>query len=313
MHCGDDSGWGRDYAEPVFDSIDDVERKLVGQRYFADRDLATAVYLAYRLKKPLLLEGVAGIGKSEVAAALARAVETPLFSLACYPGMDASAAFYEWNYSKQLVRIHLSHSGEEVRPDVEREVFGEDYLVKRPVLEALSYRGPRPAVLVIERIDRAGEDFQLALLDVMTDWKLDVPQFGTFRAEEPPMVFLTSGGAKPVAESLQRRCIYHWMDYPDFDREVEIVSAAVPGAGAGLVRQACNIAGILRREPFARPPGVSETVDWVRALTVLHREVIDQQVMDQTVGCLFKDPHDIEHFRTLHLTGLLRFGLDREV
>lgn len=297
----------------MFESIDDVERKLAGQRYFADRELATAVYLAFRLKKPLLLEGVAGIGKSELASAVAKAVDTCLFAVQCYPGIDASAAFYEWNYSKQLVRIHLSRSGEEVHPDVEREVFSEDYLVKRPVLAALGHRGPRPAVLLVERVERAGDEFQLALLDVLTDWKLDVPQFGSFRADQPPIVFLTSGGAKPVAESLQRRCIYHWMDYPDFDREVEIVSAAVPGAGAGLVRQACNIVAILRREPFARPPGVSETVDWVRALTVLHREVVDQQVMDQTVGCLFKDPHDIEHFRTLHLTGLLRFGLDREV
>ncbi len=297
----------------MFDSIDDVERQLAGQRYFADRELATAVYLSYRLKKPLLLEGVAGIGKSEVAAALARALDTPLFSLQCYPGIDASAAFYEWNYSKQLVRIHLSHSGEEVHPDVEREVFSEDYLVKRPVLAAMRHTGPAPAVLLIERIDRATDEFQLALLDVLTDWKLEVPQFGTFEARYPPLVFLTSGGARPISEALQRRCLYHWMDYPDFDREVEIVSAVAPAAPAGLVRQACNIVGILRREPFARAPGVSETVDWVRALTLLHREAVDQQVMDQTVGCLFKDPHDIEHFRTLHLSGLLRFGLDREV
>jgi MoxR-like ATPase len=297
----------------VFDSIDDMERKLAGQRYFADRELATAAFLSYRLKKPLLLEGAAGIGKSEVAAALARAAETPLFSLQCYPGIDASAAFYEWNYSKQLVRIHLSRSGEEVHPDVEREVFSEAYLVKRPVLAALSHRGPKPAVLLVERIDRAGDEFQLALLDVLNEWRLEVPQFGTFEADVPPLVFLTSGSAKPVNESLQRRCIYHWMDYPDFDREVGIVSATVVGAAAGLVRQACNIVAILRREPFARPPGVSETVDWVRALTLLRKEVVDQQVMDQTVGCLFKDPHDIEHFRTLHLSGLLRFGLDREI
>ena len=301
-----------DTLRGVFESIDDVERRLAEQRYFADRELATAVYLASRLKKPLLLEGVAGIGKSEVAAALARAVDTPLFSLQCYPGIDASAAFYEWNYSKQLVRIHLSHSGEEVRPDVEREVFSEDYLVKRPVLAALSHRGSKPAVLLVERVDRAGDEFQLALLDVLSEWKVRVPELCVFEAENPPLVFLTSGGAKPVNESLQRRCMYHWMDYPDFDREVGIVSATVPGAAAGLVRQACNIVRILRHEPFARPPGVSETVDWVRGLTLLHREVVDQQVMDQTVGCLFKDAHDIEHFRTLHLSGLLRFGLDRE-
>lgn len=297
----------------MFESIDDVERKLAEQRYFADRELATAVYLAYRLKKPLLLEGVAGIGKSEVAAALARAVDTPLFALQCYPGIDSSAAFYEWNYSKQLVRIHLSHAGEEVNPDVEREVFSEDYLVKRPVLAALSHRGPKPGVLLIERLERASDDFQLALLGVLSDWTMEVPQFGTFRADLPPMVIITSGGARPVTEALQRRCIYHWMDYPDFDREVGIVSTAAPGAGAALVRQACNIVAILRREPFARPPGVAETVDWVRALTVLRREAVDQQVLDQTVGCLFKDPHDIEHLRTLHLEGLMRFGLDREV
>ena len=297
----------------MFESIDDVERMLAGERYFADRELATAVYLSHRLKKPLLLEGVSGIGKSEVAAALARAVDTPLFALQCYPGIDASAALYEWNYSKQLVRIHLAHSGEEVRPDVEREVFSEDYLVKRPVLSALDHRGPRPAVLLVERVERAGDDFQLALLDVLTDWKLEVPQLGSFEAEQPPLVFLTSGGAKPVVEALQRRCLYHWMDYPDFDREVGIVSAVVPGAPGGLIRQACNMVGILRREPFARAPGVSETVDWVRALTLLHRETVDQQVMDQTVGCLFKDPHDIEHLRTLNLSGLLRFGLDREI
>ena len=297
----------------MFSSIDALEQALAAHRYFADRELSTAVYLASRLRKPLLIEGVAGIGKSELAVTLARAIEAPLFRVQCYPGIDREAAVYEWNYARQLVRIHSATPAGDVAPELEREVFGRDYLLQRPVLGALLHPGPQPAVLLIERIDRAGDEFQSIILEILTSWAIEIPEFGRVEAAQTPLAVLTSGGSRALSEALQRRCIYHWMDYPDFDREVEIVMALAPGASAGLVRQACNIVGILRREPFARPPGVAETIDWVRALTLLRCESVDQQTLDQTVGCLFKDVHDIEHLRTLHLAGLLRFGLDREV
>lgn len=294
----------------MFQSIDDVAERLEGERHFVDRDLATAIYLAWRLKKPLLLEGAHGIGKSQLAHAMAHVLSTPIYSLMCYPGITRDAALYEWNYPKQLVRMHATSVDGRVPPEVEREVFGEDYLVKRPILSAIEHDGPVPPVLLVERVERAGEEFQSLLAEVLTSWRIEIPELGKVEAKEPPLVVLTSTNVRSVIEPLQRRCLYHWMDYPDFGREVEIVTAAVPGAAAALVRQVCNIVGILRREPLVRPPGVIETVDWTRALTLLRRTTVDADVLDQTIGCLFKDSHDIEHVRTLHLQGLLGRGVD---
>jgi MoxR-like ATPase len=282
----------------VFASIDEVAASLAGQRYFADRDIATTVYLAARLNKPMFLEGEAGVGKTELARALSAALGSRLIRLQCYEGLDANHALYEWNYAKQLLRIRLAESGREKTADVERAIFSEEFLIKRPLLEALTTPGPVPPVLLIDEVDRADEEFEAFLLEILGDFQITIPELGTIKAETPPLVVLTSNRTREIHDALKRRCLYLWIGYPGFEREHEIVMARVPGINKALAGQLCNFMEAVRREDFYKKPGVAETIDWGMALVALHRNELDPDIVSQTLGCIFKYTDDIERFRS---------------
>jgi len=295
----------------MFDSIDDVAARLAAQRYFADREIATTVFLAARLSKPIFLEGEAGVGKTEIAKALARTLNTRLIRLQCYEGLDANHALYEWNYAKQLLRIKLAEAGHESANAVEREIFSEEYLIKRPLLEALTADGPAAPVLLIDEIDRADEEFEAFLLEVLSDFQITIPEMGTITAKRLPLVVLTSNRTREIHDALKRRCLYLWISYPTFEREYEIVTSKVPGLNRSLAGQLCNFMERIRREDFYKRPGVAETIDWGMALVALHKSELDADTVDQTLGCIFKYSDDIEQFRRKKYYELLKPGLDR--
>jgi MoxR-like ATPase len=297
--------------ETMFDSIDDVAARLAAQRYFADREIATTVFLAARLSKPIFLEGEAGVGKTEIAKALARTLNTRLIRLQCYEGLDANHALYEWNYAKQLLRIKLAEAGHESANAVEREIFSEEYLIKRPLLEALTADGPAAPVLLIDEIDRADEEFEAFLLEVLSDFQITIPEMGTITAKRLPLVVLTSNRTREIHDALKRRCLYLWISYPTFEREYEIVTSKVPGLNRSLAGQLCNFMERIRREDFYKRPGVAETIDWGMALVALHKSELDADTVDQTLGCIFKYSDDIEQFRRKKFYEILKPGLDR--
>lgn len=281
----------------MFASIDDVRRLLAEQNYFADREIATVVYLAGKLQKPIFLEGEAGVGKTEIAKALAAALGSPLIRLQCYEGLDAHHALYEWNYAKQLLRIKLAEAGGEDAHAVERELFSRDYLIPRPLLQALLADGPNPPVLLIDEVDRADEEFEAFLLEILADFQISIPELGTIRAHHPPFVVLTSNRTREIHDALRRRCLYLWIGYPSFERELAIVRAKVPGIDEHLAAQLCAFMQRLRQEDFYKKPGVAETIDWGMALVALHRDALDEETIDATLGCIFKYAEDIETFR----------------
>jgi MoxR-like ATPase len=281
----------------MFDSIDDVAARLAAQDYFADREIATTVFLAAKLNKPIFLEGEAGVGKTEIAKALARTLDTRLIRLQCYEGLDASHALYEWNYARQLLRIKLAEAGHESTRNVEQEIFSEEYLIRRPLLEALTAEGERPPVLLIDEVDRADEEFEAFLLEVLSDFQITIPELGTIRATRPPLVVLTSNRTREIHDALKRRCLYLWIGYPTFEREYEIVKTKVPGIDEHLAAQLCRFMERVRNEDFYKRPGVAETIDWGMAMVALHRTALDSQVIDETLGCIFKYTDDIEQFR----------------
>ncbi|MCS7294187.1 MAG: MoxR family ATPase, partial [Chloroflexota bacterium] len=278
----------------MFASIDDVRRLLAEQNYFADREIATVVYLAGKLQKPIFLEGEAGVGKTEIAKALAAALGSPLIRLQCYEGLDAHHALYEWNYAKQLLRIKLAEAGGEDAHAVERELFSRDYLIPRPLLQALLADGPNPPVLLIDEVDRADEEFEAFLLEILADFQISIPELGTIRAHRPPFVVLTSNRTREIHDALKRRCLYLWIGYPSFERELAIVRAKVPGIDEHLAAQLCAFMQRLRQEDFYKKPGVAETIDWGMALVALHRDALDEETIDATLGCIFKYAEDIE-------------------
>jgi MoxR-like ATPase len=280
----------------AFESIDAVQDALAAESYFADRAIATTVFLAYRLGKPLFLEGEAGVGKTEVAKVLARILDTRLIRLQCYEGLDASHALYEWNYPKQLLRIKLGEAAHDSAEDLGRAIFSEEYLIRRPLLEALTPNGAHPPVLLIDEVDRADEEFEAFLLEILSDFQITIPELGTIRAERPPFVLLTSNRTREIHDALKRRCLYMWISYPSFERELEIVLAKVPGLNESLARQVCAFMQQARERDFYKRPGVAETIDWCRALVSLHRDYLDPAVVEETLGCIFKYNDDIEAF-----------------
>ena len=256
-------------------SIDELLSLLAGQRYIADRGLATSVFLALKLDRPLLLEGEAGVGKTEVANALAAGLETDLIRLQCYEGLDVHHALYEWNYARQLLEIRLMEaSGTLDRESAARELFSEKFLIRRPLLKALDHKG-RPPVLLIDEIDRADEEFEGYLLELLSDFQVTIPELGTVRATTPPIVVLTSNRTRELHDALKRRCLYYWIDYPDFEKELQIVTTKVPAAPRRLAEQVTGFIGELRAADLYKAAGISETLDWIAALVALERSELD--------------------------------------
>jgi MoxR-like ATPase len=282
---------------------DAVTARLDGVDYLADTGLATAIFLSLRLPQPLLLEGEAGVGKTEAARALAAALGTRLIRLQCYEGMDSSEALYEWNYLRQLLRIRLAEaSGADVG---EEDLFGREYLVSRPVLEAIEHPGPLPAVLLIDELDRADPDFEAFLLEVLADAAVTIPELGTVRATVPPAVVLTSNRTRDLHDALKRRCLYHWIDYPPPGREVEIVRRRVPGTSGALAGDVVAALARLRTSDVQKPPGIAEGIDWVAALELLGAERLDVQAADRTLGTVLKYREDQEYVRAAGLEALV--------
>jgi MoxR-like ATPase len=280
-----------------------VAARLDAVDYLADTGLATALFLSLRLPQPLLLEGEAGVGKTEAARALADALGTPLIRLQCYEGMDSSEALYEWNYPRQLLRIRLAEAG---GADVaEEDLFAREYLVSRPVLAALEHPGPLPAVLLIDELDRADPDFEAFLLEVLADAAVTIPELGTVRAAVPPAVVLTSNRTRDLHDALKRRCLYHWIDYPSPAREVEIVRRRVPRTSGRLAGDVVAALGRLRAADVQKPPGIAEGIDWVAALELLGAEHLDADAADRTLGAVLKYREDQESVRAAGLQTLV--------
>jgi len=279
-------------------SVDELQTLLEREQYVADRGLAVSIFLSLTLQRPLFLEGEAGVGKTEVAKVLAAALRTPLIRLQCYEGLDISHAVYEWNYSRQLLEIRLLETAEALdRTSASRELFTEAFLVKRPLLRAVEQARVRPPVLLIDEIDRADEEFEGYLLELLSDFQITIPELGTIRAPQPPVVVITSNRTREVHDALKRRCVYAWIDYPDFDKEHRIVSSKVPGLSARLAEQVTAFVQELRTVDLYKASGISETLDWAAALVALNQDVLDATVVTETLGLLLKNQEDIEAVR----------------
>ena len=279
-------------------SVDALQEALAGEQYIAERGLAVPIYLSLRLKRPLFLEGEAGVGKTEVAKVLASALETTLIRLQCYEGLDVSQAVYEWNYPRQLLEIRMIEAASDLdRTAATRELFTETFLIKRPLLRAIEETRARPPVLLIDEIDRADEEFEGYLLEFLSDFQVTIPELGTIRADEPPIVIITSNRTREVHDALKRRCVYSWIPYPDFEKEFRIVTSKVPGASERLARQVTAFVQELRTADLYKAAGISETLDWAAALVALDRHVLDADVIDETLGILLKNQEDIQAVR----------------
>ncbi len=280
------------------DEIRKIQALMEREGYVTDRPVATAVYLANALHKPLLVEGHPGVGKTDIAKVLARALETDLIRLQCYEGLDATTALYEWNYPKQLLHIKLGE-GEKSRPIAEREaaIFGEPFLLKRPLLQAITAEARSP-VLLIDEVDRSDEEFEAFLLEVLSDFQVTIPELGTIRAKHQPFVVLTSNRARELSDALRRRCLYLWIDYPSLEKELQIVRAKVPGIGERLATEVARFIQAVRLMKPAKAPGVAETLDWARALVALHASHLDADLVAETLGCFLKDEADLTAFRS---------------
>ena len=277
--------------------------RLDAADYLADEGLATALFLSLRLPQPLLLEGEAGVGKTEAAKALATALGTPLIRLQCYEGIDVNEALYEWNYPRQLLRIRLAEA--QHADIVEEDLFGDEYLIRRPVLQAIEHPGPLPAVLLVDELDRADPDFEAFLLELLAEAAVTVPELGTIRARRPPAVVLTSNRTRDLHDALKRRCLYHWIDYPSPQREVEIVRRRVPGSAQALAEDVSAALARLRASDVQKPPGIAEAIDWVAALRLLGAERLDADVADRTLGAVLKYREDQEAVRAQGLERLV--------
>jgi len=291
-------------------SVDALQDALAGERYVAERGLAVPIYLALRLRRPLFLEGEAGVGKTEVAKVLAAALKTTLIRLQCYEGLDVSQAVYEWNYPRQLLEIRMIEAATELdRAAATRELFTETFLIKRPLLQALEQTRERAPVLLIDEIDRADEEFEGYLLEFLSDFQVTIPELGTIRAAEPPIVIITSNRTREVHDALKRRCVYSWIPYPSFEKELRIVSSKVPGASERLARQVTAFVQELRTADLYKAAGISETLDWAAALVALDREVLDADVVHETLGILLKNQEDIDSIRGDRVSTILARAL----
>lgn len=278
-------------SKQPFETPEALQQALREQRYIADRGLATSLFLALQLGRPLFLEGEAGVGKTEVAKVLAASLETELIRLQCYEGLDMYHAVYDWNYTRQMLHIRLLEArGEAPR---EAELFGPEFLLRRPLLEAIDHDEERAPVLLIDEVDRADAEFEAYLLEILSDYQLSIPEIGTIRADEPPRVIITSNRTREIHDALKRRCLYHWIDYPSFEKELQIVRAKVPQAADKLAQQATRFVQLLRGADLYKTPGVAETLDWLRALVELNPEQLDSEVVRDSLGALLKTQEDV--------------------
>ncbi|MER9026057.1 MoxR family ATPase [Mesorhizobium sp. M0923] len=281
-------------SRPVPRTIDETLDLLTGADYVADRSLATVLFLSLRMKRPLFLEGEAGVGKTEIAKVLAEALGRRLIRLQCYEGLDVSSAVYEWNYAAQMIEIRMEEAAGKVdRSDMERNVFSEKYLIRRPVLDALTGKPGAAPVFLIDELDRTDEAFEAFLLEILSDFQVTVPELGTIKAEEPPIVIITTNRTREIHDALKRRCLYHWVDYPNAERELEIVRRKVPQANSRLSAEVVSFIQKLRQIELFKVPGVAETIDWAGALTELDKVALDPETVSDTIGVLLKYQDDI--------------------
>ncbi len=287
-------------------SVDDTLALLARGRYVADRSLATALFLALRLRRPLFLEGEAGVGKTEIAKVLSETLGRRLVRLQCYEGLDVSSAVYEWNYSRQMVEIRLAEAaGDRSRESLGSDIYSERFLIKRPLLQALEADASGSPVLLIDELDRTDEPFEAYLLEVLSDFQITIPELGTIKAAEPPLVVVTSNRTREIHDALKRRCFYYWVDYPDAQRELEILRVKVPGAGEALSRQIVGFVQKLRKVELFKLPGIAETIDWTEALIQLDQVALDPKAVDDTLGVLLKYQDDIARIRGSEAADLL--------
>lgn len=282
-----------EYKAP--ESIVDVQNLLRDQVYITDRALAVPIFLAMKLQRPLFLEGEAGVGKTEIARALASGLDTKLIRLQCYEGLDVNQAVYEWNHTRQVLEIRLMEAAGDVdRKAANADLFSEDFLIKRPLLQAIDEAQERPPVLLIDELDRSDEEFEGFLLELLADYQITIPELGTYKAAHPPIVIITSNRTREIHDALKRRCLYYWVDYPDYQKELQIITAKIPNASRKLAEQVTAFIQEMRETELFKIPGVSETLDWLSALLALNQTELDPEIIDDTLGLMLKYQDDIE-------------------
>lgn len=280
------------------ESINEVEKGLQGELYISDRSLATSIFLSLKLNKPLFLEGEAGVGKTEIAKVLSNFLGRRLIRLQCYEGLDLNTAVYEWNYSRQMLQIRLLEAaGTLDQHSIAENIFGKDFLLKRPLLNAIDNEDDLPPVLLVDELDRADEEFEAFLLEILSDFQISIPEIGTIKATKPPVVLITSNRTREIHDALKRRCLYYWIDYPSFEKEYQIVLAKVPEAPERLAKQVVSFTQGLRQEDLYKKPGVAETLDWITSLVALDQQELGENVIEDTLGVLLKYRDDIEQIR----------------
>ncbi len=287
--------------------LENIQRLLEQQEYIADRSIVMSVYLAMTLKKPLLVEGPAGVGKTEIAKVMAQALETDLIRLQCYEGLDANMALYEWNYQRQLLHLKLDEHSTRSLEEREATIFSDEFLLKRPLLQALTH--PKAPVLLIDELDRADEEFEAFLLEILSEWQITIPEIGSIKAEEPPYVILTGNRTRELSDAVRRRCFYLWIDYPGYEKELAIVRSKVPGIDAALAEQICRFMELIREQKLEKVPGIAETLDWGRSLAALHQNHLDPEMVSETLGIVFKDRNDVRQVKESLSDFLGRLGV----
>ena len=299
-----------EYGPP--ESIEDVQSLLRDQNYITDRGLAVALFLSLKLQRPLFLEGEAGVGKTEIARSLALALGTDLIRLQCYEGLDINQSVYEWNHARQMLEIRLMEAtGSIDQESASRDLFDERFLIKRPLLQAIDQTRDRPAVLLIDELDRADEEFEGFLLELLADFQITIPEIGTYTTEHPPIVLITSNRTREIHDALKRRCLYHWVEYPDYQKELQIVTTRLPDAPRRLAEQVTGFIQELRETELFKIPGVSETIDWATALMALNQTTLEPQVIEDTLGIMLKYEDDIAQIRGEPIQSLLERSQNR--
>jgi MoxR-like ATPase len=293
----------------AIDTVDQLQTALQSQQYISERGLTTSIYLALKLGRPLFLEGEAGVGKTEVAKVLTEILATDLIRLQCYEGLDVHHAVYEWNYTRQMIHIRVQEArGERVE---EADLFGAEFLLARPLLQAIDNTRQRAPVLLVDEIDRSDEEFEAFLLEILSDFQITIPEIGTLKAKQPPVVIITSNRTREVHDAIKRRCLYYWIDYPSFDKELQIIATRVPEAPQRLARQVTAFVQELRRADLFKLPGVAETIDWISALVALDQQSLVPEIVDETLGVILKYQDDVQKVRNMGVdTVLARIPLD---